>query len=60
MTEHKANTGSFQHRSDTTERERLESLLRIALQQYEKETPQNQAVHRIYMKRDLERLEAMR
>lgn len=53
MAEQGVNTGSFRHRSGTADRARLQSLLRIALEQYPHKSPEDQAHEWRFMSRDL-------
>lgn len=52
MTEQTANTGVIQPRSGTTDRARLEALLRVAAAQWAHKSPADQEIERRFIARD--------
>ena len=52
MTEHTLNIHTLGHRSDTTDRARLEALLRVAAAQWAHKSPADQEIERRFIKRD--------
>jgi hypothetical protein len=59
MAEHTANTGVFPPRSGTTERARLEGLLRVALEQWPFKNEADREVERRLIARDVAAIDAL-